>query len=283
MPPDWLRIKEERPDLTDYLIHSTRPNRSKRKEAFEVLMDILSCGYLKPAFGERYRKSMNNSKPTIRGDIPAACFTEQPLGSYLISHRTLHRYSLYGIAVRKSCLFEYGGRPVVYGDESQLAQLPDSLKYLWVNFQPIPNDTFGGYPLDWTHEREWRCALRKYHYGSGLGQAPSDGIPLLLPPSEEDGAGKELLHLPWIFVATEEERDRIESWLLDQTFSGTNGVLKAFFETISSVPVIAMKTVEKNIQSGDRRWERLDTVPYEEYQPEKAEKLTKLGWRELKG
>ena len=81
--------------------------------------------------------------------------------------------------MHKYALFDYGGRPVIYGDKTLLEALPNSIKYLWVRYNPIPSSSSGGYPLDFTHEREWRCVVNPAtQYGFNM---PSKGIPLLLP------------------------------------------------------------------------------------------------------
>ena len=183
MPSDWLKIKQARPDVTDYLIHWTRGKVEDGHVVtpFHMLKTIVQCGYLMPSFAPRTRVTVGGRENTIKGLTPVVCFTEQPLDSFIKSCEALsNRYHPYAIAVRKDRLFEYGGRPVIYGDGNLLIQLPEECKYLWVHYQPIPSAGIGGYPLDWTHEREWRATAIKYSYGS-LGIFEGEGVPLLLP------------------------------------------------------------------------------------------------------
>ena len=141
MPQDWLKIKKARPDLTDYVIHWTRPQRidGKSVKTFDVLKLILQSGLLKPTFAPRNRVTVGGKNNTIKGEYPAVCYTEQPMSAFIMSCDALGgRYRPYGIAVRKDRLFDYGGRPVLYGDEDLFDALPDKLQYLWTRFQPIP-------------------------------------------------------------------------------------------------------------------------------------------------
>ena len=218
MTQHWVRIKKARDDLTDYLIHWTRGSNvdGVGKSPFEVLQSILECGYLRPSFAPR--TSVFAGAPerhTVRGPCPAVCFTEQPLSAFVKSCDALtDRYKPYAVALRKDRLFEYGGRPAIYGDEVLLSSLPDDQKYLWVRFQPIPNSDFAGYPIDWTHEREWRSTVNDYEV-AGRGAYSSDGVPLLLPPTKKN------LFLPWVLVSSESEAYRNEK--MDQLPAPVHG------------------------------------------------------------
>jgi hypothetical protein len=183
MPSDWLRIRQARLDLTDYVIHYTRHKEIDGKwlKPLDVLKLIVQDGFLKPSFAPRSSMTTGTRNDTIKGQYPAVCFTEQPLAAFLQSCKTLSgRYHRYAIAMRKGCLYKYGGRPVIYGDQDLLNQLSEDYKHLWVRFNPIPNADFGGYPIDWTHEREWRARVKEYCYPD-LGSTPSEGVPLLMP------------------------------------------------------------------------------------------------------
>ena len=41
-------------------------------------------------------------------------------------------YQAYGIALHKVDLYNYGGRPVIYGDNDVFNSLNDEVKYLWL-------------------------------------------------------------------------------------------------------------------------------------------------------
>ena len=281
--PDWLRIKQARDDLTDYVIHWTRSQSidGNYLKPFEVLKLILKSGVLKPSFAPKRRWTVGGSANTIQGDYPAVCFTEQPLDAFIKSCTTLtDRYQQYAVAVRKDRLFEYGGRPAIYGDEGILKRLPEDDKYLWVRFNPIPNPVFGGYPVDWTHEREWRARVRSSSYGT-LGTSPEDGVPLLLPINYASSS-KPVLHLPVFLVSKSEEVEELRE-CIDQSppYDGNNGVLGQYFQELPHAPIVPLDVVTSRISDGDRRWARLDTLPYGEFDPVNASQLTKFGWNTL--
>ena len=276
MPPDWLRIKQARPDVTDYVIHWTRGvlEEGTYFSAFDVLKRILYCGYLKPTFAPR--RSVTAGRPsrnTVHGPRPVVCFSEQPLHAFIKTCTTLvNRCSPYGVAVRKDRLFEYGGRPAIYGDQVLLSSLPEDHQYLWVNFQPIPKSEFGGYPLDWTHEREWRATVKGYHV-LDRGTYPSDGVPLLLPP---DG---ERLYLPWILVRSETEVSDLRQWIQElPSYTGENGMLKEYFRQLPYTAILSLDNVESRLAAGYADWARFDTLPYTELSPESAKTLVQIGW-----
>lgn len=282
MPKQWLAIKQARPDVTDYLIHWTRGQKvdNQRLSAFQMLKHILGCGFLKPPFAPKPRTTGGGVENTIKGQYPAVCFTEQPLDAFAKSVKALSsRYKPYGIAVRKEQLFIYGGRPVIYGDEALLATLPEQYKYLWARFNPIPNYQLGGYPVDWTHEREWRARAHPYSYGQ-FGESPADGVPLLLPIDLE--APEPALWLPWIMVKNNAEVEELKEWFDGlEPYVGSSGVLEKYFEVLPKVPILPLDEVRTRLDQGDARWARLDTLPYEEFYPEGVEGLTRLGWRKL--
>jgi len=284
MPPEWLRIRQARTDVTDYLIHWTRGTtdvNGNSTSAYDILKLIIKCGYLIPSFAPKKRVTVGDRENTIRGHHPAVCLTEQPLNSFVQSCKVLpSRYQPYAIALRKDRLFVYGGRPVVYGDENLLAALPDDWKYLWVRYNPIPNVELGGYPIDWTHEREWRVRATKYLYSSGE-TGPQEGVPLLLPP--QMAIPKPIWYLPWILVKTKAEVNAFHKFIsILPQYKGTSKIFRLYFDILKKAPVISLDDVETNIKNNDDRWSRLDTLPLEEID-ESAKKIFKrLGWRDLK-
>ena len=180
---DWERIRANRHDLTDYVIHFTKnqvlalPDGTQRFFlARDVLLNILRTGVIRPTFAARRNRSSSALRATIKGPTAAVCLTEQPLWAVLANRAstTISRYSGYGIAFNKSLIYNRGARPVIYGTQDMLGQritpgepgyeegkdifrngLPRDLQWLWVNYQPdIPG--FGTYPVDFTWEREWR-------------------------------------------------------------------------------------------------------------------------------
>jgi hypothetical protein len=193
--PQWRQIRQARGDLTDYVIHWTRGAvvNGKWLDVFEILKEIVRTGYLVPSFAPRASWTVGGANRTIQGPTPAVCFTEQPLGDFIDSCRVLPgRYSAYGVVLHKWHLYAYGGRPVMYGDEALLASLPDGYKYLWVRYNPIPAGDLGTFPVDWTHEREWRSVVREVTCGA-FGKSPTEGVPLLLPPVKYPASESEVL------------------------------------------------------------------------------------------
>lgn len=157
-------IKKGRADLTDYLIHFTRPNDGK--SAYQVLKQILTDGYLTCGWSHR------GVRRTIFGTKPAVCFSETPLCGFL-DYATKREYSKmiskYGIFIKKEQFFKAGGRPVIYGmtkepDERTLENgvmkvegLPESEQYRYILTTGVNEKN------DWMHEREWRWANWEDH------------------------------------------------------------------------------------------------------------------------
>lgn len=269
MAKDWRQIRKARQDVTDYLIHWTRGKIDGHYiSEFEVLKSIIACGYLQPSFAPKARRTVGGRENTIRGDIPAVCFSEQPLNAFIQSCRVLpSRYKPYAVAVHKWHLFTYGGRPVIYGDEGMLSALPPEYKYLWARYNPIPEATLGGYPVDWTHEREWRSQAQAYSYGA-LGVSSPDAVPLLLPPATYPRSKRPVLLLPRFLVNTKAEADELRHWINGlSSNNGEKGVLPYYFANLSNSWIIPLDAVAERLKAGDVRYARLDTLPYNELDP----------------
>ena len=167
MSRKYRQILLNRGDMTKWLIHFTR--NSSHMCAREVLLKILIEGVLRPGFALRG----SPGKHTIYGNSPAVCFTEQPLSAflqYLYARDDETAMAGYGILVHKHDVYVAGGLPVIYGlkhTEELESDHPDyskehrllnpehlnySQQYRYVAFAPNREP----YPLDWTHEREWR-------------------------------------------------------------------------------------------------------------------------------
>lgn len=271
MPSDWLKIRLERPDLTNYVTHWTRggfdQGSTTHVPPLEILKRILSCGFLLATFAPR-RNQAGTVNNTIKGPHPAVCFSEQPLSSLIITIKNLpDRATPYGVTIHKWNLFQYGGRPVMYGDERQLDQLPDNEKYLGVRFSPIPNPAFG-FPIDWTHEREWRARVVTYHYS--IGMSPTEGVPLLLPDVFFDSQySKSYYSYPAAIVKTDQEAEALRVWRSSiPTYTGTNGILRKYFnDVLPRLLVIPLDLVERKLLQGDNSWAKLDTLPLQEVDP----------------
>jgi hypothetical protein len=274
---DWERIREKRKDLTDFVIHwvKSRSIEGKWKKPLEILIDIIECGYLKPGFSVMTSKYGGSPKPMVKGLYPAVCFTEQTLDNFMISCEALSsRYSPYGIAFYKRALYEYGGRPVIYGTEDILGVplmpteagyekdreiykngLQNEYQYLWVRYEPIPNAQ--GYVVDWTHEREWRCRVRVCH-DSKLGDTPSGGLPLLLPAVYDYERTKWIYYLPKILVHTGDEKETVVQ-LIKELLPGwmkacQSSYLKGYFELLPEAKVIALNELQGNTEAIKLDW-----------------------------
>lgn len=202
--------------MSDFVLHCTRGGLCEEGErriyrsAFDVLRLILQDGFLRAGFAIGQSPLAREPKPKVRGPYPAVCFTEQPLRFFIQSIKADRRYTEFAVAVRKDQLFNYGGRPVLYTDEEVLGRklppkeheprnyppeawvyeggLPLDLQYLWVYYDPTAM-WFGDrdYPIDFTHEREWRTRPNaELNLRLGLsGQDAEIAVPLQLPTKSD--------------------------------------------------------------------------------------------------
>ena len=266
---DWERIRKARTDLTNYVIHWTNYKNTQKLRVirpYEVLREILQCGYLKPSFAPRRSLRTRTKVNTINGDYPAVCFTEQPLDCYIISCDNLpSRYKPYGIALNKYYLYDYGGRSVIYGDKSLLESLPEEYKYLWARYNPIPEPgLLGGdsYPVDWTHEREWRCRVNQHYpryWGVENLPLPQEGVPILLPM---DYRKNKITPDFYILVDKKEEVIDLEQWILHLLpYQGKDKYLRVYFERLPNAQVISLQEVKEHLRADKQKWARIDTLP----------------------
>jgi len=197
------------------------------------------------------------NRATVRGKFPAVCFSEQNLKARLESFLAdSWRYSGIGVAFEKRHLFQYGGRPVIYGDESLLERLHEDDKYLWVPYCPLPQ-AHREYPVDWTHEREWRARVSECDY-PGWGLTPHEGVPLVLPPIDV-GDGP-LISLPIIVVLNYAVADTISDFIRSMPeYNGTNNFIKYLYEHVTELKIILLEDVSDN--SKDEKWWRIETLP----------------------
>lgn len=90
----------------------------------------------------------------IKGGHRCICFTEAPLpplASSLLASNSFSRYMPFGVMLPKRWIFAQGGRPVVYGHDSEYEQLPPPIRWRHVRYEPDSDP-----PIDFTWEREWR-------------------------------------------------------------------------------------------------------------------------------
>lgn len=184
-------------DLSDNLIHFVSSlnkstvdyNKSEmHPKQFEMNGDMVEEDALSPFFILRRiirscqiisTWSYRNGQRTIYGVYPAVCFTEMPISEFvktsIVRQSKGQKISNYGLVFNKKELFKIGARPVIYGtsietnvvENGEVKLLSPSIfdereLYRYVAFKL---DRFP-YPIDWTHEREWRWPNYKYQYHS---------------------------------------------------------------------------------------------------------------------
>lgn len=249
------RIRFERPDLTDYVVHLTKPRFGDRQATgLEVLLEILHTGSITPHFAPRDVPRLHKRVNTVKGPDAAVCLTEQPIWALLISRRVLPDfYSGYGIAYHKTHLHCAGGRPAIYGTYPELGKLlmpgeegyeegkeiytgglPRDLQYLWTHYNPpMPGSTPGA---DFTWEREWRVK-------------PRDGLRLVL--------SWDFPFSPHGVILVEKDHDVSVVTACLQSLIPRSFCLEIFQHRIAS-----LETAERKLEEGDTHYAKLDTWPF---------------------
>jgi hypothetical protein len=217
------QIKEDRFDLSDYLIHFTRQGN---KSSFDTLKDIVTSGRINCGWSVRGY----NGKRTIFGERPAICFTDMPLFSfhrYVVNRKERTKVDFYGIALHKSTMFRLGARNVIYGTTTVNEQENEDTgnSEVWSNPNLSGNEQYR-YMLtkiddqnDWTHEREWRWAN---HFNKSNG----DHLPLwknnITDRFMEDVGDLDFYHDAGIFIITryEDEVDELKNIFANFTNRG---------------------------------------------------------------
>jgi hypothetical protein len=130
-----------RVDTSEFLVHFTKGDNARNDFA-----SIVNSAELRGGTGY------------IKGNFRCVCFTEAPLHALqdILMHPSDHcfKYAPYGIIVKKTWLFQHGGRPVIYQPDSEFADLPEAAKWRHVRYEPNATP-----PVDFTWEREWRVQL----------------------------------------------------------------------------------------------------------------------------
>ncbi|OAI45813.1 hypothetical protein AYO44_12365 [Planctomycetaceae bacterium SCGC AG-212-F19] len=254
----WREIREKRNDLSDYVIHFTSPISNPTILAEGVLRQILRDKHIMPSFSpmsNRHSKGIKHN--TVKGPDPVVCFTEMPLWAVIQTRKVFPGTMGFGIAYHKRCLYEAGGRPVIYGDQSLVGTeikpgepgyipnrviyaggvLPPSHQYLWAMFDP--HDPGSRMPnVDFTWEREWRIKVRK------------PGLPVIL---FED---KARIPRGMILVETDFHRGRfIEE--LDELDRQDQNV----YDWAKWIRVVSLELAEHQIKAGNVAYARLETWP----------------------
>ncbi len=286
---NWQRIRAARTDLTDYVVHLTRlvvdtaPVGERVRSGLNRLKDILRCGFLRPTKAPRTTVQKNRNH-TVRGPHPAVCFTEQPLAQIpeTLANIDGASYQAYGIAFHKVDLYNYGGRPVIYGDNDVFNSLNDDVKYLWACYRPIRNDDLG-YPNDFTFEREWRCRVTDKDYllpwGHSLKAAP------LLLPDDFRRVAKEVKPGRWklrderfpdfrIIVQHDAEVNILREFLSElRPKLEARTYFKVYYAAVKRAQIISMEHVKRMLKAGSENYRRIEDL---------AKPETRLNIRKIK-
>ena len=268
---NWEKIKEIRTDMSDYVLHCTR-GETNFVEPFDVLKQILRDGFFNATHAERKTGPYNIPRKTIKGPYPAVCFTEQPLQFFSQSVSTNnYRYTEFAIAVKKDELFSYGGRPVIYSDKTTFKQLqlPEEYQYLWANYDPTVLWE-REYPIDFTHEREWRTrANLSINAGIGLytdldKQGWNDTVRAVLEPKIQ--RKRVPIQLPShnsftsdahfvVLVDTKEHKEELAKWITDnvleiRTKGGYWQIYATSLSIVSETRILCFEEIPQETQLG---------------------------------
>ena len=133
--------------------------------AFSVLRKIVSDGHIRSTWA--FRKG----RPTITGrELRSVSGDATAFAGDYAHRRGPTDVGCYAVGLLKSEFFAAGGRPVIYGLSTEFAEqdlggrvwprklaescgIAESEQYRYVS-----TALTGAYPIDWTHEREWRWA-----------------------------------------------------------------------------------------------------------------------------
>lgn len=258
---DWKRIKLTRTDMSEYVMHCTRARVGVGQSvaAYQVLKEILNDGFFKATFVS------GRARPGVRGPYPAVCFTEQPLRFFMESVKASSvRYTEFAIAVRKDDLYCYGGRPVIYSDDSILgtldsmgpqgappwvyqAGLPAEAQHLWVNY--VPTALWARpYPLDWTHEREWRARpSAAVNHGSSLACLEDEAVPVRLP-TDRSCATPDVGFV--VLVDSQERKADLRAWI-DSVAPGIEsrgGYWMWYADGLRRCPIMSFEVIKAAIE-----------------------------------
>lgn len=136
-----------RDDIGNNLVHLSKgvgndPSKH-RAEAAKNLVLILR------------ERSLRGGMGFIKGKHVCVCFSEAPISklSHILAANDPagFKYQPYGVLVGKKWLFNKGGRPAIYGPDTDYEKLPDEMRYRHVRFWLSDQ-----YSVDHTWEREWR-------------------------------------------------------------------------------------------------------------------------------
>lgn len=242
-------IKQDRFDLSDYLIHFTR---NGERTSFETLKEIVSSGQINCGW------SVRNTKRTIFGSKPAICFTDMPLYSfyrYVLNRNDISKVDFYGIAIHKTKMFRLGARNVIYGTTTENeTENKNPTNDEWTNPNLSTNEQYR-YMLtdindvnDWTHEREWR-------WTNQFSKSKGDYLPVWKNNEYEKDFGDIVFYQErgiFIIVRYENEIDELENifkTFTDETIYNKSNIKRTFAVSL------------ENLRSNDRlTYDKLDFI-----------------------
>lgn len=172
-------------DLSDRLVHLSKgvdaDPANHRAEAGGNVLDMLAQGAIKGGTG------------MIKGGHKCVCFSEAPVAA--LAHLLAagpqggYKYQPYGIMVTKAWLYAQGGRPVIYGPDSDYAKLPPDMQYRHVRFELCRSPE-----VDHTWEREWRIKTNAL-------SIPPKEVTVVVPNREAKDAFLSDGHKGWHYIA----------------------------------------------------------------------------------
>lgn len=176
-----------RDDLSNKLIHLTRSDQEDKEERYnEWVKNFQSIANQRKLIG---------GDGCIKGGYRCICFTEAPLSklSHILAAPSASgiRYAPFGVIVAKRWLFGKGGRPVIYGPETDFYNLPEDMRYRHVRFE------LGNKEVDFTWEREWRLRADE------LSLEPAQ-VTLVVPTRESKDVFADLLPKDWHFIVLDD-------------------------------------------------------------------------------
>jgi hypothetical protein len=284
MSTTYSEILKRRQDMTEWLIHFTRDRAGV--SAREILRIILIEGILRPGFAERVVRGTSREK-TIYGPYPAVCFSEQPLDAflqYLSARANSSAMAGYGILIHKHDVYAAGGLPVIYG-LSRVQELPsdDPLydprrrlldpnlismdeQYRYVAFAPNRDR----YPLDWSHEREWRWPSSASQFGNGLFRL---GATFVGKNGSFEGRVNAFVRydsdVAWLQGEIQRAfaEDQIGRFNTQGEDLYHQWLREDWLKRIRNVRVVSLGTVERGLQSGQKKFARVEDLPPETLAP----------------
>jgi len=227
--------------------------------AFGVLLKVIKDGFLKSTWSYR------NYKSSVYGPKPVVCFTEMPLYgliNYVKNRNQNELTTSYGIAFLKSEAFEAGARPVIYGLSSKYEETEEGDPFfgkglrtlaskcgigLREQYRYVSTNLTKKYPIDWTHEREWRWADLDYDFSF-------PGLPFFI--SNANFSFSKII----VIVYTDAEAEQILNLLKSHHDSRqTNYGYDLSKEAIKNTLILSIESLERDFKTEDIR---LDDLPF---------------------